>query len=275
MYDFFTELIQKPAPFSVMTVRELWTRPHLARQMLSYHLDNTTPLASRPLEEVKATVNYLNGIRALDGLSLCDLGCGPGLYTREFARLGAKVTGIDFSAVSIDYAKAHDSLGVDYMLADYVADNLPGGFDIVCLIYTDFCSLSPASRRALLSKIHEMLLPGGLLVLDVKNQAGLANVNPDVAIDEKLMGSFWAPGDYVGIQQTWRYDAESVSLDRYTILEPDDTWQIYNWCQYFSVESMTAELENAGFQVQELCSDFAGSEFDENSALMALVASRD
>ncbi|MEW8167711.1 MAG: methyltransferase domain-containing protein [Candidatus Thiodiazotropha endolucinida] len=28
---------------------------------------------------------------------MCDLGCGPGLYTKRFFAQGAEVTGIDFS----------------------------------------------------------------------------------------------------------------------------------------------------------------------------------
>ena len=36
---------------------------------------------------------------------ILDLGCGPGLYASRLARLGHRVTGIDFSPASIRYAR--------------------------------------------------------------------------------------------------------------------------------------------------------------------------
>ena len=52
-----------------------------------------------------------------------DYGCGPGLYTSRFARMGANVTGIDFSERSIQYATdlaAKEGLAISYILEDYL-----------------------------------------------------------------------------------------------------------------------------------------------------------
>ena len=52
MYELLLDISQRPAPFSRYTAMELWTRPHLARQMLQYHLNQETELASRPFETI-------------------------------------------------------------------------------------------------------------------------------------------------------------------------------------------------------------------------------
>jgi len=84
MYDFIYDISQRPKPFSRYTTKELWTRPHLSQQMLSFHLNQETDLASRRFELIDRVVNWVNSQLNLSGKSLCDLGCGPGLYTERF-----------------------------------------------------------------------------------------------------------------------------------------------------------------------------------------------
>ena len=38
-------------------------------------------------------------------MAIADFGCGPGLYAQRLARAGLNVTGIDFSANSLQYAR--------------------------------------------------------------------------------------------------------------------------------------------------------------------------
>ena len=167
MYDSLCDISKRPEPFSRYTVKELWTRPHLARQMLGYHLSQETDLASRRFDSIDRVVEWINAQLGLSGKSICDLGCGPGLYTQRFASWGAKVTGVDFSPFSLDHAKTRDAKAIRYIEADYLSDDLPTGFDIITLIYTDFCALSPAQRNKLLRRMRTMLNPGGHIVLDV------------------------------------------------------------------------------------------------------------
>ena len=67
MYELLHEMLQRPEPFSRYTAKELWTRPHLARQMLSYHLDQNTELASRRLDTIDKVVAWLDGQLNLSG----------------------------------------------------------------------------------------------------------------------------------------------------------------------------------------------------------------
>jgi 2-polyprenyl-3-methyl-5-hydroxy-6-metoxy-1,4-benzoquinol methylase len=88
----------------------------------------------------------------LAGKAVCDLGCGPGLYASRLAQRGARVTGLDFSALSIEYGRtaARDkNLALDFEVADYLKDELPGDQDLVLLIYADLCALSPERRQTL------------------------------------------------------------------------------------------------------------------------------
>lgn len=277
MYKTLHDFTQRPAPHSRFTVKELWTRPHLARQMLQFHLDQSTELASRPLTTIDSIVECLDCKVSLEGKKLCDLGCGPGLYATRFAERGANVTGVDFSRHSLDYAVAEATRtgkSIRYLHADYLTDRLPTDFDVVTLIYYDYCALSSDHRKSLLAKMHDMLKPGGKVVLDVVGMGSFAAKHEGTMVESNLMGGFWAEGDYVGMQRTILYPDDALSLDRVLIVEPTESWQIFNWFQYFTPERLSEELGEAGFKIDTIMGSLAGVPLTDNSESMGVIATR-
>ncbi len=70
------------------------------------------------------------------------------------------------------------------------------------------------------------------------------------------MNGFWSARDYFAFQLTFRYDNEAVSLDHFIVIEEDRTWDVYNWLQYFSPDSIRGELKQAGFGTVEFTEGF-------------------
>ncbi len=277
MYTTLHAFTQRPAPFSQSTASDLWTRPHIARQMLAYHLNQDTELASRPIAQIESIVDWLDSAVGLKEKRLCDLGCGPGLYAERFADRGARVTGVDFSSHSLDYAKkqaANTGRDIRYVHADYLRDPLPADFDLVTLIYHDYCALSPEQRAQLLTRIHAMLVPGGSFVLDVSGTGSISAMREQTTVEQDLMGGFWSESDYIGMHRTLLYPDDAVSLDHFLIIEPAETWQIYNWLQHFTPERLTHELEEAGFTVDILTGSLEGDPVLEDGAALAVIAHR-
>ena len=275
MYELLKDISRRPEPFSCYTAIELWTRPHLAQQMLHFHLNQDTELASRPFETIDQIINWIDSQLGLSGKQICDLGCGPGLYTQRFSARGADVTGVDFSAHSLEYARlkaGEDRQSIRYVKADYLQDELPVGFDIVTLIYTDYSVLSPSQRASLLGRIRKMLNPGGRLVFDVAGMGSLADKEECTLIEDNLMYGFWAEGDYVGIQRSLVYPDECLSLDRYVIIEPAETWQVFNWFQYFTPASLQKELDSAGFTVESMYGGLRGEPLQAGGDFIGVIA---
>jgi len=92
----------RPKPFEHYTARELWTNRHTAQKMLEYHLNEKVDAASRNSAFIERSVSWI--AREFGIGQVADFGCGPGLYANRLAALGAEVTGIDFSANSLDHA---------------------------------------------------------------------------------------------------------------------------------------------------------------------------
>lgn len=98
------DLQMKPEPFTPGEPL-FWNDPYISLQMLQAHLDTGSDLASRRPETIDAIIEWIVAKVGLEpGDSVLDLGCGPGLYTSRLAEHGMRVTGVDYSKRSIDYA---------------------------------------------------------------------------------------------------------------------------------------------------------------------------
>jgi len=74
--------------------------------LINYHLNNDIDISSRRGEFIDLPVAWIGShFNVGAGTRIADFGCGPGLYANRLARLGASITGIDFSERSIEHAR--------------------------------------------------------------------------------------------------------------------------------------------------------------------------
>ena len=109
--------------------------------------------------------------RVFDGLSILDVGCGGGLVSEPLANLGATVTGIDASALSIRVARQHahnTTTPVNYehaMASDLLADGRL--FDVV--INAEVVE-HVQNQSLLIEQCAQLVKPGGILILATLNR---------------------------------------------------------------------------------------------------------
>jgi cyclopropane fatty-acyl-phospholipid synthase-like methyltransferase len=270
------EINSRPAPFQFYTADELWTNEHTSKQMLDYHLNDSIDLSSRNLNFIEQSVEWIVSHFGVNkNTEIADFGCGPGLYTTRLAERDASVTGIDFSESSLDYAKkvaAQKSLNVNYVHTNYLEFETTHRFDLLTMIMCDFCALSPEQRKIMLSKFSSLLKPGGSVLLDVYSLNSFNQIEESATYELNQLNGFWSPQDYYCFVNTFKYEKEKITLDKYTIIEESQTRVVYNWLQHFSTESLKEEFKENGFKVEGFYSDVAGTTFDSESTEFALVA---
>ena len=275
----FTELEQinsRPEPFQFYTASDLWTDEHTSRQMLAYHLNKEIDVSSRNEKFIDKSVDWIvSHFNITAATKIADFGCGPGLYATRLARKGADVTGIDFSGRSIQYAvdtAAREGLNIRYINQNYLEFETDTTFDLIIMIMCDFCVLSPAQRKMMLSKFHSLLNHDGAVLLDVNSMKAFKERSETSIYEINWLNNFWSPDKYYCFLNTFKYEREKVVLDKYTIVEADRTRKVYNWFQHYSPEDLEKEFAECSLKIKEFYADVAGSPFNQESAEFAVLA---
>ena len=233
----------------------LWTDPHIAQHMLKAHLDGTHDAASRNGRTIQQTVAWIDAVS--EGKhSLIDLGCGPGLYSQAFADLGYTVTGVDISASSVAYAKQAALAAqkpITYLCQDYVADPIPGRYDLAICIYCDFGALIPDEQQRFLQNVHALLNNNGLLLFDVFGP-GLCKVCQEGRTWEYQEGAdFWSASPHYTLSEHVHFSEAKAWGHRTLILEASSSAKEYiNWDQYYTEADITHLLAHNGFTVEAI-----------------------
>jgi 2-polyprenyl-3-methyl-5-hydroxy-6-metoxy-1,4-benzoquinol methylase len=278
MFKELKEINKRPSPFQFYTADKLWTNDHTAKKMLEYHLNETIDVSSRNKNFIDRSVEWMISHFAIDReTEIADFGCGPGLYTTRLAERNAIVTGIDFSKNSIVYAKqvaAQKGLKINYELTNYLDYQIKNRFDLITMIMCDYCALSPEQRKIMLSKFYSLLKPDGSVLLDVYSLNSYDQKEESATYELNQLNGFWSPENYYCFVNTFKYEKEKVTLDKYTIIEVSQKRVVYNWLQYFSRDSLRKEFEDNGFKVEEIYSDVAGKSFSPDSTEIAIVAKK-
>ena len=118
----------------------------------------------RPLHEINPLrLDYIDGIAALQGKNVLDVGCGGGILAEAMAARGARVTGIDLAGKPLKVAQLHlleSKLDVVYrnIAVEALAEEAPHSFDVVtCMEMLEHVPDPASAVRACAA----LLKPGG------------------------------------------------------------------------------------------------------------------
>jgi 2-polyprenyl-3-methyl-5-hydroxy-6-metoxy-1,4-benzoquinol methylase len=208
-----------------------WNDPDFSQRMLQEHLSQEHDAASRRLRTIDQHIEWIHSVVLANKPStILDLGCGPGLYTSRFARLGHECVGIDFSPASIVYARQQaerENLACSYIQEDIRAANFGRDYDLVMLIFGEFNVFNREDARKILVKAASSLKSGGYLLLEAfKFQAvqqmvaqttswysahsGLFSDRPHICLIE----NFWHAEQHVATERYFIIDAESGNVSQ-------------------------------------------------------------
>ncbi len=246
-----------------------WDDEHISKGMLEAHLNIEWDAASRKLETICKSVEWISSLLP-KGAAILDLGCGPGLYGARLSSKGFSVTGVDVSKRSIEYAKTHD-MNSQYLNLNYVDDELSGSYDAVLMIYCDYAALSAPERRIVLNKIKGVLKPGGFFLFDVFNESVYERKIEKAIRVEYPNGGFWYPGAHVVNEGLFLFPEERASVT-YDIIEADGEKREYLiWDTCYSLERLSAELASCGFRCREIYDDVCGAVYSGESDTICVI----
>lgn len=264
----------KPEIYTESTAK-FWDDEYISKSMLAAHLDPEFDGATRKHQFVDQSVEWIAGIvPPSDFEKLLDLGCGPGLYAERFYQKGYQVTGIDGSRRSIDYAKqmaAKSQHKIIYHYQDYRQLNYHEEFDVITLIYRDFCVLPDSGRLKLLDRIYHALKPKGRFIVDV-TAPHYYDGKEEYKTWSYQQSGFWSGAPYLCLSAFYRYEESRTFLNQEIIISEDQIRCYYLWDHTFIAEELCRDLKQSGFDEIGLYGDIAGARYQAEGDCICAVA---
>lgn len=166
---------------------------------------------------------------AVEGRTVLDAACGNGHLSRELARAGADVTGIDVSPAMIERARDHPAPGdLEYQHHD-LHEPVEGEYDIVVC---NTAIQDIADHHTVLENLQDALAPSGTFIMttrhpcfaptdsdhgwqlrDTDGRKGLSHLRPGDPVDAER----FTVGDYLGggsFDREWPDGATTTSHGR-------------------------------------------------------------
>ncbi|MCL2499587.1 MAG: class I SAM-dependent methyltransferase [Defluviitaleaceae bacterium] len=276
MFTQLKEMLKKPALYEKGTIA-LWTDEHISKGMLEAHLDPTCDAATRNHATVRGHVKWIASVAPTEEYrDLLDLGCGPGIYAEEFHKVGYRVSGVDISQRSIDYALSaakEKDLPITYWCQDFTEMDFVERFDLITLIYYDFCTLPTESRAKALENIYALLKPNGLLIVEIHTPLYIEgreeSTHWEYAEDGFLCGE-----PHVCLEAFHRYDEHNTVLDRTVIITEREIKSVNIWHHTFTKDEFTRDLYAAGLRVKSVYGDMLGAEYIESGKEICFIAQK-
>jgi len=229
----------------------MWTDPHISKQLLELHLNPENDVASRSKSKIEHISDRILEWSGQPKMKILDLGCGPGLYAEYLARKGHSVTGVDFSETSIRYAikqAQEKNLDIEYLNKNYLELDYKAQFDLVIMIYLDFCALSPDERNKVLDFIHRSLKTGGVFICDVVNEKNIDEKTISQSWEVQVSG-FWKPVPYIALTNGYHYPEAKVLANHHIVIGENDSVDTYIfWSCYYEKSYFVSVLESKGFK---------------------------
>ena len=187
---------------------------------------------------------YEKALRLSKNDKILEAGCGIGSYSREFARRGYDVVGMDLSPNFLLEAKKitqRENLEIEFILGNYNEMRFEEKFSVI-FFEGSFFYQSKTGLMSLLNRIHKALTPNGRVCF--------GHPNPSITNKQFPMSNWSEIERNVFVLEKGEYD-KGNDIERYTWLKIDLETQKHYRCDFSMKHLSPDELKNclveAGF----------------------------
>jgi len=213
--------------------------------------------------------DLLSLLKLTTGSTVLDLGCGIGRHTKELARRGFKVTGVDITRLYLDKARIEakqEDLNIEYIQDDMRKFKMNNKFDAVINLCTSGLSYfeNIEEDRQVIRNACDSLKPGGLFVTHTHGKEILARIFQARDWREK-------DGVYLLLQRTVKYNWSWMEND-YTVIKNGKIYKHPISHRMYSASELGSMIKDCGFKDVAVYGDFKGAAYDNKALTMVTVA---
>lgn len=187
------------------------------------------------------------------GNRLLDVGCGPGHYCGHFAGEGFRIEGIDLDASMIAEAAIHYPKATFHCLDMRHIDQLEYGYNCIWSIGNVLSHMPQQELDPLISKIHTILVPGGIWIMQVIHWDTL------MTMSEYIFPLRTIADDNVTVTFSRRYSSITTASLQFSCSLRDETKLLFEeqvTLYPVTLDSYLSSHEFAGFHCEAISSDF-------------------
>ena len=228
---------------------------------------------------------YLN-YAAASGFPILELGCGTGRLLIPLAHRGAKLVGVDSSPAMLARARQHleeqDLLEqVELIEGDARALQISQRFRLAFVALNSFAHfITRDDQRAVLGTLHEHLLPGGTVILDLPYA--------DIRRHQQAEGQLFHQGTWLDQSQnelvshlvasTTDVTGRTLYLTHFYDVHPQGgtlrRTVVQTALALFSPGEAALLVESSGFRVQHLFGDYDLNPCEAESPRLIVIANK-
>jgi SAM-dependent methyltransferase len=257
-----------------------WHEPDFSQRMLKEHLSQAHDAASRRSDKIASQVNWIHRqVLQERATRILDLGCGPGLYTSRFAKLGHACVGIDYSPASIQYATEYarqEKLDCRYTQQDIREANYGSSFGLVMLIFGELNVFRATDANRILRKANQALTGDGLLLIEPHTKAAVRKIGEQGRTWYSSEAGLFSDRPHLCLKESFWDSASATATVRYLIADAltghvtrhSQSFQAYTDAEH---ESM---LNRCGYDAVAFFPSLTGVQDETSGELMAIVAKK-
>lgn len=202
--------------------------------------------------------------------TILDLGCGTGMLTVSLAREGRRVVGIDPSPTMLAFARRREGAErVEWIEGDSAAAPR-NSFDLALMTGNVAQHIPDAAWHRTLRDLRASLRPGGILSFETRNPAAREWESWHAAPPTQRET---VHGPLVEWMEVEVLDDREVRFDAYNRFAATGETVVETQSLVFRGRTeVEGDLAAAGFEVDSVAGDWAGTPFDGRTRLMIFVA---
>lgn len=230
----------------------------------------------RDEEQTKKEIDFiLKNLKLKPNAKILDLGCGDGRVSKELAKKGFNVVGIDLNKYAIEKANLNKSNLENYICKNILDIDYINEFDLILLIFNHFAVFSKIEVNKLVKKIEQALVRDGKLLIETSSIYQGYNLD---GIQEWHIKDQWLAGNFkqlVLVENKFNEKNKLHTRNDYCInIETEEIYKFTQNSKLYEIDELLDILRQFDLKFVNNYGDWNGKLFEDGDEIIISISKK-